>query len=466
MNILSDKLACEQTSIRSIGTFCGQFKVGAALKSSHAYKTKGIPVLTVVKYLMCLVFTGKSMFEDMRSKEPIASGFSKDTVYRLMNTDRVNWQTFLLKVAAAAVAFIRPLTSVERLCAFVIDDSMFPRLYGEKVELCGTVFDHAAKGRKYKPGFRLLTLAFTDGYSLIPLCFRHLTSRKKELRKQEAKPGIDRRSCGGRIRKEALQKANDLIIPMLKRAMSFGIPARHVLFDCWFAHPVTILKIKELGLMTVCRLKKGKTKYLFEGSKSTLTHIYNSRKKRPGKSRYLLSVEITLGSQAEDSIPARIVYIRDRSNRKKWIALLSTDMDLSEEEIIALYGKRWDIEVFFKMCKSYLKLTGEFRQLSYDAITAHTTVVFLRYIMLTIERRKQNDPRSLAEIFFEVYDQIGDIRFEKAIQLILTLLQDILRNPLIELTDEQIDMIHTEFILGLPEFIRVCVAPGVIRQAA
>jgi IS4 transposase len=72
-------------------------------------------------------------------------------------------------------------------------------------------------------------------------------------------------------------------------------------------------------------------------------------------------VEITLGNQAEDSIPARIVYIRGRSNRKKWIALLSTDMDLSEEEIIALYGKRWDIEVFFKMCKSYLKLTGEFR---------------------------------------------------------------------------------------------------------
>jgi hypothetical protein len=80
--------------------------------------------------------------------------------------------------------------------------------------------------------------------------------------------------------------------------------------------------------------------------------------------------------------------------------------------------------------------------------------------MLAIERRKKNDPRSLAEIFFEVYDQVGDVKFEKAIQLILSLLQDILRNPLIELSDEQIDMIHTEFILGLPEFIRTCIARG------
>jgi len=463
MHSISDKLACEQSSIRSVDIFCNQFNVGAALKKAHAYKSKGIHALSIVKYLMCLVYTGKSMFEDMRSKEPLAANFSKDTVYRLMNMACVNWQTFLLTVAAAAVSFIAHLTSDERRCAFVIDDTMFTRRYGEKVELCSTVYDHADTKEKYKIGFRLLTLAFTDGYSLIPLCFRHLASRKKELRKRESNPGIDGRSCGGRIRKEALMKSNDLILPMLKRALSFGIPARHVLFDCWFANPVTIIKIAELGLMTVCRLKNGKAKYLFDGGKSTLSHIYRSCRKRPGKSRYLLSVEVMV-CQSGDSVPARIVYIRDRGNRKKWIALLSTDMSLSEEEIITLYGKRWDIEVFFKMCKSYLRLTGEFRQLSYDAITAHTTIIFLRYIMLAVERRKQNDPRSLAELFFEIYDQVGDIRFEKAMQLILSLLHDILHNPLIGLTEEQMDMIHTEFIMGLPDFLRFCIAPDIMKQ--
>ena len=45
-------------------------------------------------------------------------------------------------------------------------------------------------------------------------------------------------------------------------------------------------------------------------------------------------------------------------------------MMFSEEEIIRIYGKRWDIEVFFKACKSYLNLVKEYRGISYDAMTA------------------------------------------------------------------------------------------------
>lgn len=48
--------------------------------------------------------------------------------------------------------------------------------------------------------------------------------------------------------------------------------------------------------------------------------------------------------------------MRNRQNQKDWIAIISTDMSLSEEEIIRLYERHWDIEVFFKTCKSYLRL--------------------------------------------------------------------------------------------------------------
>jgi len=36
----------------------------------------------------------------------------------------------------------------------------------------------------------------------------------------------------------------------------------------------------------------------------------------------------------------------------KWLALLTTDTDLPEEEVIRIYGKRWNIEVFFKRSSS------------------------------------------------------------------------------------------------------------------
>ena len=126
------------------------------------------------------------------------------------------------------------------------------------------------------------------------------------------------------------------------------------------------------------------------------------------------------------TLPARLVYVRNRNKRNDWIALVCTDMTLSEEEIISLYGKRWDIEVFFKICKSYLKLTGEFQQLSYDAVTAHTTVVMIRYMILSVEKRTREDPRTLGELFFMGFEGTADIKFERAICLIMTILSDTL----------------------------------------
>ncbi len=39
---------------------------------------------------------------------------------------------------------------------------------------------------------------------------------------------------------------------------------------------------------------------------------------------------------------ARIVLVRSEKQKSQWLALLSTDLTLSEEEIVTLYGKRWD----------------------------------------------------------------------------------------------------------------------------
>lgn len=466
MHSLSEKLADEQASIHSVDVFLRQFRFGSALRASHIHKAKGTPAYAILAYLVSLVFTGKSMFQDMRGKEPLAKGFSKDTVYRVMGMPHVNWQTLLLTMAARVAAFFAGLSSEGRLNAFVIDDSIYPRLSSKKVELSSICHDHADSGHKYKTGFRMLALAFTDGFSLVPLAFRHMASRDAGLRLREADPSIDRRSCAGRIRREALQKSTDLAVTMLRRALLFGMPAKHVLFDCWFASPRTITAVAGLGLSVVCRVKKGKAKYLFEGGRQTLSQIFSSCRKRRGRSKYLLSVEVGIVGQDGAALPARLVYVRDRGNSKKWIALLSTDMGLAENEVIRLYGKRWDIEVFFKMCKSYLKLTGEFQQLSYDAITAHTTVVMLRYMMLAVERRKQKDPRSLAEMFFDFYDEAADIKFEQAVRLVYSLLHDIVRNPLIGLTELQIELVLQEFLLALPAFIRKCVAPDKPQIAA
>jgi len=91
-------------------------------------------------------------------------------------------------------------------------------------------------------------------------------------------------------------------------------------------------------------------------------------------------------------VPAKIVFVRDRRT-KKWLALLSADTSLGSEEIVTAYKRRWDIEVFFKMAKSFLNLAKECQGRSYDALVAHATVVCCRYIMLAVAKRTNKDPR-------------------------------------------------------------------------
>jgi len=405
------------------------------------------------------------MFEDFRSATPFAQGFARDTVYRLMNLPSVNWRLLLLSVAGKIVAFIDTLTDHERLSAFIIDDTMYTALYAEKTELVSLVHDHAEKGKnKFKWGFRLLTLGWTDGVSFIPLCFRHLASSDETKQRCGCKPNLDKRSRAYQVRREAISKSPDVVLLMLKAALKAGIRAKHVLFDSWFAYPVTITRIKALGLHVTARVKNApKIKYLVDGKRKTAKEIYQENRKRRGRSRYLLSVPITLYSTENEvtiTIPAKLVYVRNRQKRKDWIAILTTDLDLSEEDVIALYGKRWEIEVFFKICKSYLKLAGEFQQRSYDAAIAHTTIVMIRYMILSLEKRKQEDPRSLGGLFYHGFDEAADVKFEQALLLIMELLAETLMDADLGLAEEQIEQIMDAFIQKLPWSIRACLQPG------
>ena len=225
---------------------------------------------------------------------------------------------------------------------------------------------------KYERGFRILTLLWSDEYSSIPVDFCPMSSGKDKLLTCPAK-ACDGRSLAGRIRKQARQKAPDILLCMLKDAIKAGHKAKYVLFDSWFATPKGITAIKKkLSLDVLAMLKKSsKVFYEYENKQLDLKKIYAMNRKRPGRSKYLLSVEANLiqkeKGQIVSRIPVRIVFVRNRSNRKDWIALVSTDMDISEEEIIRRYGVRWNIEVYFKICKQHLKLLKESNSPSFDA---------------------------------------------------------------------------------------------------
>ena len=51
------------------------------------------------------------------------------------------------------------------------------------------------------------------------------------------------------------------------------------------------------------------------------------------------------------------------------------------------------------MVKSFLKLAREFQGRSYDALVTHTSMVFIRSILLAVVARRNQDLRTFGELF-------------------------------------------------------------------
>lgn len=450
MSSVSQNSSTKNTVSNYNTSFFMKFKIYAILKSCNAYKLKGFPVIDVFKYLFELVFSNKSMYMNICTGTHKAP-FAKDTVYRMLKSTSIHWQKFITLLGASIITTIKPLTSDDREDVFVVDDTFYDRKSSKKVELATIVHDHT--DNRYKTGFRLLTLGWSDGQTFLPVNYSLLSSEKNSKHYQSIRDDLDKRSIGFKRREQAQKKSPVVMLELIDAALKAGITAKYTLFDSWFSYPATLIAIKNKGLQAIGRGKNTKKiYYLVNGETKTLAEIYSSQKKRRGRSKYLLSAIVEI--QKDDIIiPLKIVFVRNHANRKKWIALLCTDTSLTEEDIIRIYGKRWDIEVFFKVCKSYLKLAKEFRVLSYDALTAHTALVYSRFMMLAVENRNQKDQRTLGQIFFLVNDELSDIIFSEALQLLFeTMLQ--VMDEVLFLTKKQLNTLLNTFIMRLPASLR------------
>ena len=81
-------------------------------------------------------------------------------------------------------------------------------------------------------------------------------------------------------------------------------------------------------------------------------------------------------------------------------------------------------QVFFKMAKQHLKLAREIQCRDFDALIAHTSFVFMRYMFLSYQYRMETDDRSLGDLFYACCDEVKDISFIEALYRILTLVRD------------------------------------------
>ena len=445
----------ENEIFNSVTNFMNRFQIGKLLFKCNAGKAKGIPVIEVFRYLFCLIFSNRSMY--MQRKTGTFDGsFCKNTIYRFLNNAKINWFRFTTLLSSRIINdFMKPLTGENRKDVFIIDDSLFDRSRSKKTELLAKVFDHCSM--KFKRGYRMLTLGWSDGNSFVPVnhCLLSAADDKNLLC---GAANFDGRSLAGKRRKQSRRKATEVMIDLVKTAQLSGVSAKYVLFDSWFSSPKTITALKtDCGLDTIAMVKKSsKIQYGYQDGRYSIKEIYRQCKKRRGRSKYLLSVDITVGDEA---IPAKIVCVRNKSRKKDWLAIISTDTTISEEEIIRIYGKRWNIEVFFKACKSYLHLVKECRSISYDALTAHVSIVFTRYMMLSVTQRCNTDDKTICELYFRLMDELDDITFSQSMRIIIDALMETVMEYF-HITEQQLEEFTSRFVQRLPKYMQKALECG------
>lgn len=439
----------EDVQINShIMRFVKKFDLPILLKNAGFFKTKGINLVKLISFVIQLVFIQKNLYEFLRGKSSNIV-CQKDTVYRFLNDPCNDWRKLLLSFGAAIIKFYKSLTGEKRVCALVIDDSAFSRNRSKKVELLALVKDHVTGD--YFKGFRKLTAGWTDGASFVPLGFSLLSSANAKKRLYEQGPDVPKDSPGKLRREEAICKGTDVTFKLVQETLIYVQEFDYVLFDSWFSWPKLVKGIKNLNRDVICMLKNMPTIfYTYQGRNYKLSDLYAQIGKNKKNTKFIASVVVDYYG-----IPVRIVFVRNRNedSKREWLALLSTNITISEEEIIRIYGLRWDIEVYFKVCKSFLRLAKEFQGRSYDLMVSHTSIVCIRYMLLGVAVREESDDRSHGGMFFSFCDEVKDMDFQQAFALIIDLLVTTLRDNLF-LSDAMVDKIVTDLLNKIPAFIK------------
>ena len=198
--------------------FMKEFQIGKLLFQCNAGKIKGIPIMDVFRYLFCLVFSDRSMYMQ-RKTGVFEEGFCKNTVYRFLNSTKTNRLRFTTLLSTRIINdFMKPLTADDRKDVFIIDDSLFDRSRSSKTELLAKVFDHCSM--KYKRGFRMLTLGWSDGNSFIPVNHCLLSAAEdKNLLCNAA--DFDGRSLTEKRRKQFRRRATEVMLDLINAAKRY-----------------------------------------------------------------------------------------------------------------------------------------------------------------------------------------------------------------------------------------------------
>lgn len=435
-----NQIQAEHDTKNIISAFIHLIGLGRLSKRINFKRHSTIPLTAVITWLFEAIFSRRSLYRAQPSR-----WFSSRTARNILNDGRINWQKLLCLVAAKIISILTPFIDKRRRLALIVDDTLMERAYSTKTELLARIYDHDQ--HRYSTGYRNLTIGWSDGNTFLPVNCALMSTRKKTNLVGSKSSITDQRTIAGQRRSQAQRKMNEVVLELISQALRLGVTAKYVLFDSWYSSPQMFWHLKELGLESVAMLKRSsKVYYRYRGRNYSIKALYQRllNSKRPAGQSYLYSSIVEANFQGQ-VFPVKIVFVAKKGVRNQYLVLASTNTNLTPQQIIQLYSRRWSIETYFKTAKQYLRLNKSQIQ-SYDGQVAQITVTAMTYILLAWQERLNKDDRTLGDLFYLMNDSLPEVKFIEALVYLLKTLQS--------LGADFIDQTINQFIAYLPHNVQ------------
>jgi SRSO17 transposase len=254
----------------------------------------------------------------------------------------------------------------------ILDDNRQPKR-GSKMHWVTKIWDH--KQQKFVRGHIIVTAAIAFRGVVLPW--------RMELWKPKGHPGP-------RYRK-LTHMAGDMIKAFVPPP---GVKVR-VLFDAFYLCPAVTHPCEDKGFTFFSVAQRNRCFTTANGKRRSLRQLmpglirYGGKNVRMKRSRHYARLRIGSVDGRLDRIGRvrMVVSKRPHGPWKKCIAIVTNESGLRPREVVAIYEKRWLIEVLFKELVQDLGL-GDYQMLTEDGIVHHLHVCCLAHLLLTHQSMK------------------------------------------------------------------------------
>lgn len=229
----------------------------------------------------------------------------------------------------------------------MLDDTVISKKYAEKIECAG--YAYSGKERRVIFGIHLVTLFWSDGFWRIPVGFRLWRPKDK----------TDNYKTKLELGKELI---NDNI--------EFCCSCNYIAFDSWYCSKKFMKFLSGINLSFVSKIPKNRN-IILEGNKMKVSCVNDKERK-----------EVYLPGYGEI-----LVCCGKKCDRLNWY--VSSNLDLTYDEVLEKYDSRWPIEEHFRFMKQNLGL--EDCQCRKDkCILNHIIIVYLSCFVIEKISKKKN----------------------------------------------------------------------------